>query len=61
MTSRLRPLSEAECYARCYSSGNLDVKVVKVPRRPRYDLQVSGEQLREAFEQRLDKREPEAA
>lgn len=61
VTNRLRPLSEAECYARCYGSGNLDVKIVKVPRRPRYDLPVSGEQLRQAFEQRLEKREPEAA
>ncbi|MBD0349258.1 MAG: hypothetical protein ICV59_08900 [Thermoleophilia bacterium] len=61
MTTRLRPLSEAECYARCYGGGNLDVKIVKVPRRPRYDLPVSGEQLRQAFEQRLEKREPEAA
>ena len=61
MTSRLRPLSEAECYARCYGSGKLDVKVVKVPRRPRYEVPVSGEELSQAFEQRLAKREPEAA
>jgi hypothetical protein len=28
------------------------------PRRPRFDLDVSGEDLRQAFESRLDKREP---
>lgn len=61
VTTRLRALSEAEAYARCYGGGRLDVKVVKVARRPRYQLQVSGEQLRQAFEQRLEKREPEAA
>ncbi|MFN2471182.1 MAG: hypothetical protein ABR583_09395 [Gaiellaceae bacterium] len=61
MTNRLRALSEAEAYARCYGGGNLDVKVVKVQRRPRYDLRVSGEDLRQAFEERLGKREPEVA
>ena len=61
MTSRLRPLSEAECYARCYGSATEEVRVVKVERRPRAQLDVSGEDLRRAFEQRLDKREPEAA
>ncbi len=59
MTDRLRALSEAEAYARCYGGGSFDVKVVKVPRRPRYDLDVSGEDLRKAFEARLDDREPE--
>ncbi len=39
----------------------MDVRVVKVERRPRYDLRVSGEDLRQAFEERLEKREPEAA
>jgi hypothetical protein len=28
------------------------------PRRPRHDTRVSGEDLRQAFEQRLDSREP---
>jgi hypothetical protein len=28
------------------------------PRRPRHDTHVSGEDLRQAFEQRLDSREP---
>ncbi len=59
VTNRLRALSEAEAYARCYGGGSFDVKVVKVPRRPRYDLDVTGEDLRRAFEERLDEREPE--
>lgn len=59
MTTRLRALSEAEAYARCYGGSGEDVKVVRVPRRPRYQLEVSGEDLRAAFAQRLDRREPE--
>jgi hypothetical protein len=56
---RLRPLTEAEAYARCYGSGDDNVRTVKLqPRRPRYDLPVSGEDLRQAFEQKLDGREP---
>ena len=57
---RLRSLNEAECYARCHGEGDGDnVRVVKLaPRRPRFDLDVSGEELRRAFEVRLDKREP---
>jgi hypothetical protein len=56
---RLRPLNEAECYARCHGEGDDTVRVVKLePRRPRFDLDVSGEDLRRAFEMRLDKREP---
>jgi hypothetical protein len=56
---RLRPLTEAEAYARCYGSGDDNVRTVKLePRRPRYDLPVSGEDLRQAFERKLDRREP---
>lgn len=56
---RLRSLNEAECYARCHGEGDDTVRVVKLePRRPRFDLDVSGEDLRRAFEVRLDKREP---
>jgi hypothetical protein len=61
VTTRLRALSEAEAYARCYGNAGEDVKVVRVPRRPRYQLEVSGEDLRAAFAERLDKREPELA
>lgn len=59
---RLRELSEAECYARCYGSGDDGVRVVKVePRRSRYSGHISGEDLRRLFELRLDARQPEAA
>ncbi len=55
-----RPLDEAEAYARCHGQRNEDVKIVHLePRRPRYKPHVSGERLREAFEQRLNAREPE--
>jgi hypothetical protein len=55
---RLRPLSEAECYARCYGGSDETVRVIRLePRRPR--LVLSGEQVRRLFEERLDAREPE--
>ena len=47
----LKPLSEAEAYARCHGSRGDEVRIVKVePRRARYETDVSGEHLREAFE-----------
>jgi hypothetical protein len=57
---RLRPLSEAECYARCYGGhGDERVSVVRLaPRRD--DVAGRGERLRELFEERLDVRGPEA-
>jgi len=58
---RLRSLNEAECYARCYGDGDENVRSVRLePRRPRFDPDISGEDLRRAFEVRLDKREPPA-
>jgi hypothetical protein len=61
---RLRPLSEAECYARCYggpSDGN--VSVVRVRRHEARGSPSTGERLRKLFEERLDLRgaEDEAA
>jgi hypothetical protein len=57
---RLRPLTEAECYARCYGGGGDDVRVVRIePRRSRVVVRLSGEDLRRRFEERLDRREPE--
>jgi hypothetical protein len=57
----LRPLSESECYARCYGAGDDNVRFVRLePRRPRLQTRFSGEDLRQAFERRLDKREPVA-
>ncbi len=59
---RLRPLSEAECYARCYCSSDDTVRILELePRRQRGGARLSGEQLRRYFELRLDAREPEAA
>ncbi len=57
--NELKPLNEAEAYARCHGSRGDEVRIVKVePRRARYETEVSGERLREAFEGRLDTREP---
>jgi hypothetical protein len=58
---RLRPLSEAECYARCYGAhGDERVSMVRVlPRRATSPFP-SGERLRELFEERLDERGPES-
>ncbi|HXR10889.1 MAG TPA: hypothetical protein VN770_01225 [Gaiellaceae bacterium] len=54
---RLRTLSEAECWARCYGSSEPTVTIVKLePRRPRYPTSVSGESLRQLFEDRIDAR-----
>ena len=54
---RLRPLSEAECYARCYGGWDPTVTTVKLePRRPRFPTTVSGEELRRRFEALIDAR-----
>ena len=54
---RLRPLTEAECYARCYGDSEGAVRIVKLePRKPRYDFDVSGERLRIRFEELLNAR-----
>jgi hypothetical protein len=59
---RLRPLSEEECYLRCYGAGDAMVRVVQSgPRRPKSLARISGEELRRLFELRLDAREPELA
>jgi hypothetical protein len=59
----MRPLSESECYARCYGARDEQVRIVRLEaRRPRPTLRPSGEELRRYFEERLDQRiEPEAA
>jgi len=56
---RLRPLSEAECYARCYGGSDESVRVIRLERRRRRLALLSGEQVRRLFEERLDAREPE--
>ena len=56
--SRLHEIGEAEAYGRSYGDQSGEVKVVKVePKRPRHDLKVSGESLRSAFLDRLNRRE----
>jgi hypothetical protein len=60
---RMRPLSESECYARCYGSRDEQVRILRLETpRPRTSPRPSGEDLRRRFEERLDRRiEPEAA
>jgi hypothetical protein len=59
---RLRPLSEVECYLRCYGAGGGDIRVVQVEAaRRRARPRLSGEEVRRLFAERLDAREPEAA
>jgi hypothetical protein len=59
---RLRPLSEEECYLRCYGSDEVTVRLVRLePRRPRGFARITGEELRRLFEVRLDAREAELA
>jgi hypothetical protein len=55
---RLRPLSESDCYARLY--GQRDPTVTIIARRIRTQpwTSVTGEELREAFDDRLQAREP---
>jgi len=56
---RLRPLSEAECYARCYGGLDDTVRLVRLePRRTRRELAVEGEALRVRFEELLEARDP---
>ncbi len=57
---RLRPLSEEECYARCYGGWESTVKIVRLePRPPRYELDLTGEELRRQLEVKLDSRDPD--
>ena len=58
---RLRPLGESEAYHHSYSEAPRDVKIVKLePRRPRYrQVLADGERMRQAFLQRLDRRDKE--
>ena len=51
-------LDEAAAYARCHGTRANEVRVVKLPpRRERYDVLATGEELRRLFEERLDARE----
>ena len=58
---KLRSLDEATAYARCHGDRDDMVRVVKLPpRRKRYDVLATGEDLRRQLEQRLDGRETES-
>jgi hypothetical protein len=58
---RLRPLSEAECYTRCYGSWEDTVRIVRLePRRASRELALEGEALRVRFEELLEARDPVA-
>jgi hypothetical protein len=58
----LRPLDEESAYARCHGDRDESVRVVVLPpRRARYDLLATGEQIRQRFEERIDAREPDQA
>jgi hypothetical protein len=59
MLRRRRPMTEAECYDRCYG-GTRRVKAIQA-QRPRLLATLSGEQIRRLFEKRLDARDREAA
>jgi hypothetical protein len=60
---RLRPLTEDECYARCYGGWEGTVRVVRAERtrRPTQAATVSGEALRAQLEARIDARDPDEA
>lgn len=58
---RLRRLSEAECYARCYGASDDSVRVIRLERPRQLVRRMTGEEIRRLFEERLDGREPEAA
>ena len=60
---RLRPLTEEECYLRCYGVDEATVRVVRIePQRAVRGLgRITGEELRRLFEVRLDAREAELA
>ena len=59
---RLRTLSEAECYERCYGWRHTEDAVKLLPRgQTASEAEEFGEKLRLLLELRLDAREPEAA
>jgi hypothetical protein len=58
---RLRPLTEEECYARCYGGWEATVRVVRLePRRPRSEVLLTGEAIRRRFEELFEARDPDA-
>ena len=59
---RLRPLSEQECYLRCYGARDEDtVRVIRDEHPSDEVAAVLTDRIRRAFEAGLQAREPEAA
>jgi hypothetical protein len=60
---RLRPLSETECYLRCYGwrGSEETVKVLRADRAPREAPSIVAERMRVALEAMIDARGSEAA
>jgi hypothetical protein len=60
---RLRPLSEAECYLRCYGrrGGEYTVRIVKPAAAEVVRPSLVGDRIRQLFEAALQSGEPEAA
>jgi hypothetical protein len=54
---RLRPLSETDCYARLYGQREPTVTIVSRRARAQPWPSVTGEELRDAFDERLETRE----
>ncbi len=54
---RLRPLTEAECYARLYGQREPTVTILEARVRRSSWTTLTGEKLRRAFEERLDLRD----
>jgi hypothetical protein len=56
---RLRPLSEAECYARCYGGWEANVHVLRLePQHARNAVRLDGEAMRVRFEELFESRDP---
>jgi hypothetical protein len=54
------PIDEPTAYARSYGERGPEVRQVKLPpRRPRFPVLTSGEELRRRFEERLEQRDEE--
>jgi hypothetical protein len=53
-----KPIGEAEAYERSYGTSGAEVRIIKLPpRRPRdRDVLATGERLRRAFLERLERR-----
>jgi hypothetical protein len=55
---RLRTLSESDCYTRLYGQRDATVTIIARYPRPQPLPSLTGEELRVAFDERLDAREP---